>query len=279
MSSRSDSPAPVAPLASVMRHKILVSILVALGAAIGVGLALLNPPPYLAEARVAVVPANTNAYSIAGYPLGARELAGDYARWVQNHGSDGEWVPEGVSAVTASPIPDSAVIRLEVEAATEEEARSGVEHVAQTLMQQVEEAGAQHDPERAYAQFEELSPQVASARATAAASENAYNRAVGAGAAVAQQNQLRQAWEDDLAALAQLQLRQDAVGQLYRQLYTDTAGNSNLELVAPAASQGNPMGAAMARYGVVGAGAGGLLALLLVVMMDRRSPRRAAARD
>ncbi|GMA38727.1 hypothetical protein [Mobilicoccus caccae] len=275
MSARSEHGEPVGPLTSVLRHPVLVAVCMALGLALGIATAMALPTKHMAETRVAVVPANSNAYTVAGYPVGARELAADYARWVQNRATDGAWAPSGVGGVTASPIPDSAVIRIEVTAGDEQSATAGAKQIADTLMSTVAEARSGHDPEAAYKQFQDLAPQVAEARAAVQDAERAYGRATAAAARETASEQLQAAQTE----LAQVQLRQDAAGDLYRRLFVDAAGNSTLEVVAPAASTGDPTRSAMMRYGLIGLGAGGLLGLLVAVLLDRRrtaSSRRRA---
>lgn len=276
MSARTDRDAPAGPLTSALRHPVVVALCLTLGLVLGVVAALLTPTTHQAEARVAIVPANTSAYTIAGYPIGARELAADYARWVQNRAADGNWTSEGLSDVGASPIPNSAVIRIEVDGDSEDNAVAGAQHVADTLLATVAEAREGQNPEAAYADFQSIAPQVAEARGEVAAAEQTYAQAVGSEASTAVQQEAQEALTQAQTALAEVQLRQDAAGDLYRRLYVDTAGNSTLEVVAPAASTGGGAGAAIARYGLLGLGAGGLAGLLAAIVLDRR---RAAAKD
>jgi len=255
-----------------MRHPVLVSVLLVLGLAAGIAVALVAPKAYTAETRVAVVPANTNAYTVAGYPVGARELAADYARWVQNRATEGSWAPPRASGVTSSPIPDSAVIRIEVAAKDPAAATAGADQVAKTLMDTVTEARAGHDPETAYKEFTSFAPKVAEARSAVQAAERAFGRASSEAARRAASDDLQKAQTE----LASIQLRQDAAGDLYRRLYVDIAGNSSLQVVSPAATQGNPQRTAMMRYGLMGLGAGGLLGMLTAVLLDRRRTSRPA---
>ncbi len=274
MSARTEPGAPVGPLTSVLRHPVLVSLCLLLGLLLGLGTAWMMPRTFMAETRVAVVPSNNNAYTIAGYPVGARELAADYARWVQNRAKDGSWAPEGVTGVTASPIPDSAVIRIETEGTTQAAATTGAEQIADTLMHTVEQAGGQHDPENAYKEFQALTPKTAEARSAVQEAERAYGSATGTAAKEAASKALAKAQ----TALAEAQLKQDAAGDLYRRLFVDTAGNSTLDIVAPASGQGDPLRSAMMRFGLVGLGAGGLLGLLLAVLLDRQRSSQEAGR-
>ncbi len=261
-------------MTSVLRHPFLVALCLALGLALGVGTALAMPATHTAEARVAVVPADSNAYTVAGYPVGAQSLAADYARWVQNRATDGSWAPAGTSKVSASPIPDSAVIRIEVESQDRDAAVAGAEQVANTLISTVAGARSGHDPESAYKEFQSIAPKVAAARGDVSEAERVYALARGADA----RERASEALQKAQVALAELQLKQDAAGELYRKLFVDVAGNSTLKVVAPPAVQGDAARSGLIRYGIVGLGAGALLGLLLAVLVDRRRAGRARRR-
>ena len=113
--SPTEVPSGGSALRSLRRYWIAAVLLTLLTSAAGVSIALNRPPTYTAEARLAVGPDSNSAYSIAGFPTAARDLAANYARWVQNNATSGTWAPEGVSSVTASPIPESGVIRIETQ--------------------------------------------------------------------------------------------------------------------------------------------------------------------
>ncbi|GAB47018.1 hypothetical protein [Mobilicoccus pelagius] len=263
----------VGPLTSVLRHPALMAVCLVLGLLLGVGAALVMPRTYGAEARVAVVPADTSAYTIAGYPVGARELAADYSRWIRNEVAAGSWKVGDGATVAASPIPESAVIRIEAQAGSAEEATRAATQAADTLMTKVGEARKGHDPQSAYAAFTSIAPKVAAARAAASEAETEYSRAVGGEKSAASVKSARARWQKAQTELAELQLKQEAAGELYRRQYVDTQGNSTLEVISPAASTGDGLRSALLRYGLLGLGAGGLLGLLLSVMRDRRRPR------
>lgn len=263
------------PLRSLVAHPLIVLLLVSLGAAGGIMVARAMPLTYTAEARLAVVSATNNAYSIPGYPLAARELASDYSRWVQNNAAGGTWSPPGAVSVSASPIPESAVIRVEVSARTPEQATQGAQQVSATLLRTVAEAQQRHDPERAFADFSKQAPGVALARAKVQEDETAYSRLVGAKAPPAQIRAAATTLRTARVALAELELRMNAAASLYQRLYVDTQGASTLKQIVPAALVGSPERTALMRFGVLGAAGGLLCALLVVVPLDRRRGRRA----
>ncbi len=264
------------PLRSLLAHPVIAVVITLAGLAAGLVAAALLPATHTAEARLAVVSATNNAYTIPGYPLAARELAADYARWVHNRATDGQWLPQGATNVQASPIPDSAVIRVEVEAGTPDEAVAGAAQVADTLVTTVREAHAQHDPEGAYAAWRRQAPAVAAARTAVQQAETVYGRAVAGNTTTAQVRAATTALQNARVRFAELELRQSAAEALYRRLYADTQGVSTLRQIAPAVTVGDPARSAFMRYGLVGAVAGGLLALVCAVLLDRRRARPAA---
>lgn len=265
---------PRSPLRSLAAHPIVTIVLTVLGIVAGVLAARAMPVSYTAESRLAVVSATNNAYSIPGYPLAARELAADYSRWVQNNATSGAWAPPGTTSVSASPIPDSAVIRVEVQARSQQEATRGAEKVAATLVKTVADTQAQHDPQRAFDDFSKQAPGVAQARARAQQAETAYSSAVGARASASRLRTLATQLQAARVTLAQVELKQNAAASLYQRLYADTSGASTLKVIVPAAAVGAPERTALMRYGVLGGALGLFVALLLAVALDRRRNRR-----
>lgn len=268
---------PRSPLRSLAAHPVIAFVLTALGLGAGAAAGYTLPVTYTGEARLAVVSATNNAYTIPGYPLAARELASDYARWVQNRSSDGQWSPAGSTAVSASPIPDSAVIRIEVQAGSPAEAVNGADEVAQTLVSTVSQAQSRHDPQRAYEDYRRQAPAVAQARAAVQQAESAHSRALGAEHTAARVEAAARVLQQARVRLAELELRQNAAGDLYRRLYADAQGASTLQIISPGAQVGTPQRTTTTRFGVLGAALGCFLAMLIAVARDRRARRKAAS--
>lgn len=266
------------PVASFARHWLLLLVCTTLGLALGLVAAAALPRSHGAQARVAVVADTNSAYSIAGYPLAARELAADYARWVQNNASGGTWAPAGVTQVDASPVPDSTTILIETQGESPEAAVAGVDEVAQALVAEATQAQGVRDPQAAYQAFVDLMPQVAAARTKLELAQTAYDRAVGSGAGAATIRARRATLQEAQVELGTIELRSGAAGDRYRRLYADTSGVSSLRLISPATATGDGAASAFARLGVVGAGSGFLLGAAISVLRDRRrlapSPRR-----
>lgn len=265
--------APLSPLGSMRGHWVSSLLLAVLGLAVGIGTALVLPVTYSAEARLAVAPDRNSAYTIAGFPLAATELAANYARWVQNHAADGSWKPEGVDDVVASPIPESAIVRIETVSGDEAAAVRGANEVAQRLETVVQQAQGRNNPDNAYSAFQERSAEVARAETAVDAAEAAYQRALAGNGSVAT---TRAALESARAEYSQLKLAQDADADLYRRLYSDPQGITQLQRIGEASSLGDDRDSLVQRGAVVGLFGGLALALLVSVMADRRRGRRSA---
>lgn len=263
------APAQRSPLASLLRHWLSSLVLIALGLAAGLGLAATIPVEHRAATRLAIVPASTSAYGIPGYPQGARELAADYARWVQNTVGVEE-LPEGATEATATPVPETAVIVVEGRGTSPEAARAAARQTSSALTSKVGEALALRDPQEAYDRFVALQPKVAKAQADVDRAQTRLSRAEGADASNATIAAAEKALTSARNTYAELSLRQNAQADTYRRLLGDTQGNSKLTVVAPVADAGNDRNALFARWGLVGLGLGYLVAQILAVLRDRR---------
>jgi hypothetical protein len=126
-------------LTPVRTHKKLVAGATLAGLVLGLLAALLVPQKFTAEARVAVGAGTLTTSAIAGYPLAAQDLAANYARYINDTGLAGHSVPEGVK-LTASPIPESNVIRIEAESSNRTEAELVTKDIAETLVRVVNSA-------------------------------------------------------------------------------------------------------------------------------------------
>ncbi len=138
--------AAVGPLAAWRHHWIVGVVAALLGAALGVGAAFAVPVTYTAEARVAVGSGDLTSGAIAGFPVAASQLASNYARYVNDRGVAATDLPENVT-LSASQIPESNVIRIEVESSDPEAARSSANKAAELLVEAVNGSGKTSSPD------------------------------------------------------------------------------------------------------------------------------------
>jgi hypothetical protein len=131
---------------STREHWRLVALVAVAGMAIGLVVGLLRPPTYKAEARLVVGKTIqlSNLAATPGLALASQQLASDYSRLVSTHAvldetarRLGRQAGDLGGRVSASPIPQSPVIRLEAHAAHAEDALAIADAGAGALVQAV----------------------------------------------------------------------------------------------------------------------------------------------
>ncbi len=274
---------PVTPLEAVRSHLALCAVLVFVCIAAAVGYGLAQPGVYQAESRLAVEGASLSAQAVPGFALASQELAANYARYVNNAEeqlsleSDIGAPEDSVVEVTASPIPESNVVRIEASALSPETAVEAAEYLADDLRRTVNESSVRNEAaNEALAAYTDISGQVASAEQARNAAQNAVDRVV-AGVEEGNLGALRQAAAAAAAQLAILEIQQTALGERYRALVAENVGTaSQLTVVQEAVSTGGDLAARLQRYGVAGAAVGGLLAVVASTLLERRRVTRRA---
>ena len=264
----------VPPMIALRRHKPMAVLAVLTAAAIGAGSALLVPTDYLAETRLAVGGNDLAAQAVPGFALASQEMAANYARYVNNAQEQSALESDlgiragAVEEVSASPIPQSNVVRIEVTARTPEAAVSAAAAVAKSLMDRVNDHSAADDEAAAtLAEHADLSDQVADAQQASAAAEDAVNDAEPG----ADLTQLREAAASAAAHVAVLKVQQEALGQKYRSQIAATAESAaNLGVVQDAAVSQDNLLARLQQFGLAGAALGAVLALRFAVRLERR---------
>lgn len=273
----------LSPIRAMRRHVTITVLLVLVGAAAGVGLALLRPTVYTAEARLAVGGnAGLAAEAVPGYALASQQLAANYARYVNNAQGQASLEkqlgirPGIVQTVSASPIPESNIVRIEVTARLAGTAKDAASAVATSLVQQVNDTSRTSSAaEATLAEYTKISGQVAVAQQASDAAKAALARAVAAGTADAEP--LAKASTDAAAQLAILGVQQEALADKYRnQVSSLSSGAANLISVEDPAVTGDSRAATMQQFGLAGVVVGFLVALLVAVGLERRG---AAARN
>jgi hypothetical protein len=268
-------------LATLRRHRLASAVVVLLAVAAGIVAALVRPAIYTAEARVAVAGNTLSAQAVPGFALASQELAADYARYVNDAQEQSDLAArlgvraDTVEEVSASPIPDSSVVRIEVTALDAGTATRAAATVTDALLRQVNDSeSATEEAAATLAQYTDMADQVAAAQQAADAAEAAAaNPAPGADL-----QQLRQAAAETKSQLAILQVQQEALGQKYRsQVSSNTDDAAGLTLVQEAAVAGDDRLAHVQQFGLAGLVAGALLALLLARLLERRRSARVPA--
>ncbi|WP_226344463.1 hypothetical protein [Agilicoccus flavus] len=247
----------------------LVLLLGALGALIGSRL----PATYTAEARVAVGPGDMSAGAIAGFPQSTRSMAEDYSRWVTQSGFVD--VPAGTS-VSASPVPESNVIRVLAESGSEQEALGGADAAAEALVASVNTAREETDPQATLAQVKQAAAAWAAAKTELDRATTEFSRVNGnRNSTSAQYNRTAAAVTKAQSNASVLEVELEARSEKYKSQIAATSASADLRTIAKAAVISDTGRSSMQRYGVVGAGLGLLLAFVIAVGLDRRRSSRA----
>ncbi len=259
----------------------LVLVLACTGA--GVALAQQLPTTYTAEARLAVGGSDLSAQAVPGFALASSEIAANYARFVSIAP-----VREGLSpseqsrlkTVTASPLPDSNVIRVEATATSSATAVRAASAASTRLREQVAQAAEGTTPEAALASYTDVSDQVAAVQEQQKRLESQANVLEQVLAAdnkttspalerlLAQQAALN-------AKLYPLQAQQNALGVKYQNLVNEPASQSQLDIVQEAVPAFDDGTSRLERFGLAGIVLGLLLALGVATLLERRRVRGA----
>ena len=264
--------AAAGPLAAWRHHWILGVVAALLGAALGVGAAFAIPVTYTAEARVAVGAGDLTSGAIAGFPVAASQLASNYARYVNDRGVAGTDLPENVT-LSASQIPESNVIRIEVESADAEAARSAANKAAQLLVDAVNGGGKTSATDVA-ADFEKAAKDDAAAQTDLAAAQHDLDQELGK--AKPSKSKVKSLRSDVTAATAKSDntaLTANALRQRYTNLIASGSTAANLQLIRTADGLESNRTSLVARLGLAGLVVGAAVGLIIAVVIERRRAR------
>ena len=252
------------------RAAVLVAVFLVCVAA-GLAWALSSASRYTAEARVAVGERTLSALQVPGYVVATEALASNYARYVEDDAATRTSIaddPASIIDVTATPIPESNVIRLVVTATDSATAITGAGRLSDFLIQSVQDSAP--DLEAAQTAFEMAYDDFRTAQDTAdAAAATAEELQSGDGAGTPE----LQAAQDSAVSLATqaatLDLRQQALGESYRDLFSQSASAPRLvSVLTPTAADGDT-GTRLQR-GVLLGGVVGVVACASLVLAHRR---------
>lgn len=272
-------------MVALRRHKWLTALLVLIGIAGGIGLAMVRPTIYTAETRLAVAGGNLTAEAVPGFALASQQMAANYARYVDNAEEQGALEsklgvrPQTVTEVVASPIPDSNVLRIEISSKDSSAATRAAAAVAASLMQKVADSAGASDAAAAETlqEFTDMSTKVSAQKVVADAAAEAARAA--AAQPAAKLEQLQTAAAEAATQLSILEVQQDALSQKYRNEVSSGTGDAvRLTVVEDAVVSGDDRLARLQQFGLAGAVLGALAALVLAVLRERRRSRRAEDR-
>lgn len=264
------------PIWALLRRWPIAVLAAVLGVGLGVGFASLQPTAFTAESRVAVGAGDLSSGAIAGFPTAAGELAANYARYVNDRGLRGDGAGgadlSGV-ALSASPIPDSNVIRIEAVSTDEQQAIDAADLTAQSLVRAVNEPRGADTPASLLASFNSAAIESAQARAAEEDALRLLEQAREAPTAqAARLADLRARVVNTGAAADEAELRQSAIQSQYLEA-SSASRSADLEVVNPATVLYDTSSSLRQRYALLGLTLGLVVALLVAFALDRRSAR------
>lgn len=262
----------ISALTALRRRWLVATLMTLIGAGLGIGYASTRPTTYTGETRLGIGHGEMSALNIPGYPTASRDLASNYARWVTDQGVAGVAAPDGVYSLIASPLPDSSVIRVEAKAGSADLAVKGSEVAAQALVNEVNKVKAENDPAKILAEITANAQALSRAQGATNGALGKYNRELAS--TVATPDTIAAALDEYVkndSTRAKLQVEQDGRLDRYRRLVSTRSTEAELLQVSAPRLSGDDRSSRLQRYGLLGIGAGGLLALLAATGLERRA--------
>ena len=265
---------------AVRRYWWLLIVLGAIGAAAAYFVAReQRKPVYTAEARLAVGRIDVSTQSIPGFATASQLLADSYSRAiVATKVIDPAAQKTGLPAtkvadeLTASPIPESGIIRVEAKSSDPAESIGVVNAGADSLTAYVKTLNRDNpDAGRMLASYREASRK----HARAVAARVRLSRAPAHGKKRATPAQFAKA---DAAASA-AQLEQNTYADLYRATQSGQAAPNTLQILAYASRASSDRNEFLQRAAFGGAVGGMLVALAVALLLANRRARRDASSD
>jgi hypothetical protein len=188
-------------------------------------------------------------------------LAGSTAHMEKVDAALGETVPN--NAVSAAPIPNSALIRLDATGSSQDEAMARSDAGAQQLVAYVEQlrSEASANGEALLSQINTASVDAAAATTAQAAAATAVTNATAANLPAAQQ-----ALQQADAALTTANLKLDTLKSNYTQLQQQNSGGISLSVFSPATPTGSDRKSMLQIYGIGALVLGALLGMALATL-------------
>jgi hypothetical protein len=180
--------------------------------------------------------------------------------------------------LSASQIPESNVIRIEVESADPEAARSSANKAADLLIGAVNGTGKTSSPEVA-AEFEKAAKDDAAAQTDLAAAQHDLETELAKDKpSKSKVKGLRSDVTDAAAKAANTSLTANALRQRYTNLVVSASTAANLQLIRTADGLESNRTSLLARLGLAGLVAGAAVGLILAVILERRRVRASTRR-
>jgi capsular polysaccharide biosynthesis protein len=250
------------PLESALRHPFLVIVPVVVLVGIAAVIGYTRDPTYTAEARVNVGRIDVPAYTLQGVIIGNATLASGYSRTIGAEpvvgpaaNAVGLSPDEARDRLTASPIPESTLIRVEAEGPDEPDAVRLANAGARSLINYVEDLNRAQETSGALRQFRTARARVERARTALERLQRNPNPSI-------------RRVERARLELAAATLQAETIGNQYRALQGGPEAQDLLQFVAPAAEADSDRRSVFQRLILIGLAAGLLVGLLLALLRE-----------
>jgi hypothetical protein len=278
-----EGPRRLSPLAAMRQHWKASAGLIALGLVAGIVYGAGQSPTYNAMARVGVGSGTTGQNEVGYIEIALEQVADNDARIVTTNNfvpklpaSVGD--PSGVSSVTATVIPDSAIIEIDVAASDRSTAVKAAAYVEQQFIAQVNATANYATPASVLAQLTPLTAQQVAATNVLANAQTALSTLKATpgtpAAAIAAQQDIVNA---DQTKVTLLNTQVNALNAQYSSLLSNPQPASTVHQITGAVPAGSNKTSLIERYGLVGLAVGALIALGAAVTRDSRRVRAALA--
>ncbi|MFK5690597.1 hypothetical protein ACI3EY_13115 [Ornithinimicrobium sp. LYQ92] len=233
----------------------------------------LRPVVHTAEARLAVGSGQMTALNIPGFPSASEEMASNYARWVSHQGVQGRWAPEGTLSLSASPIVESNVLRIEATSHDEDIAVEAAQQASDNLIETVNEVASGNDPDALLQDIESNVRPLTEARIETQRIQDVYEEGLEDGQPQIEVERRFEAFVTAEAALTVMELEQDARRDRYRSLVASRSTEAELVDVSPAQIVSDDRFSVIQRNGLLGLLVGLGASTVLVLLRERRRLR------
>lgn len=279
--SRRDRPVSVG--AAVLRYPLLFLVIVVVVAGGAVAVAAQRAPVTTAESRLLIGKLDVEARAIPGFTAATQELASIYARVVPTDAilrpaAKAAGVPVAVASreVSASPIPDSSIVRIEVKDATEARAVRLADAAAKTLSAYVENLNSV-DPYStpSYQRYADAATALAQAQVAQRSAQDQLDELNTPGSLaaflagdglVAQVANAQSVLVGATSQALQAKLRADQLATAFENMTRGIGDTTPAKVIAPAVSKGTDRSKTLELGVLLGIVAGVLLGLAVVVL-------------
>jgi len=273
---------PVTPKIALLRYPVTAVVVFVVVLVVALGAALLRTPTYTAEARLIVGQTNVPSRAVPGFTAATQTLASIYARVVDTNAvaepaatAVGGTTAAARAALSASPIPDSSIVRIEASSADERRATRLAAAAASALRDYVTKLD-RADPyaTQLYRDYQLAVAQLATAQVRESSITQQVNALIGrtgGGPAVdtpeaAVLVDLQTALVAAKTATFEAQLKADSLKTSFVQATQSRGETADITVIAPAASQGSNRRSTLQLAAILGIVAGIVCALGVVLL-------------